>query len=358
MSPSKLPNDKWRGRRYLGVDPATGRKREATKVFSDFKAARRWELEQSARRATSASDSRITVRRLVERDRASVELGLGPASKVTFWSSVRTHVLPFLGETKIRDIGVIEVKRVHKIWLTTSAPDTVNTARVALSRIFAHAIDLGIVDSDPVKVVKGPKTQARTAPALSDQQLASLLTSIADDDFRFYVHFAARTGLRPSELAAVRPMDCDLEGRRVRVHRAAVNGGRKGEFDRTKNRRERYVPLSADLLAGLGERMQRSAADLDGFLLSSQGYGPVLHSNFINRHGWRILSPGWDFYNLRSTAIVGWIRAGVDLHVVRDWAGHATLQQTSAYARAAGSDAADGVTRWDSYISRTEERLG
>lgn len=358
MSPSKLPNDKWRGRRYHGVDPATGRKRETTKVFVDFKAARRWELEQSARRATSAADSRITVRRLVERDRELIETGLASASKITFRSSVNTHLLPHLGGMKVRDIDVIEIKKLHRVWSATSSPHTVATARVALSRILAHAIDLGIVDSDPVKLVKGPKAQGRTAPALSEQELAALLAQIADDDFRYYVRFAARTGLRPSELAALRPMDCDLEARRVRVHRAATNGGRKGEFDRTKNRRERFVPVVSDVVAGLKERIDRSAADLPGFLLSSRGGPPILHSNFCNRHGWRILAPDWDFYNLRSTAIVGWIRAGVDLHVVRDWAGHGSLVQTSAYARAAGADSIDAVARLDSYISRTEERLG
>lgn len=358
MSPAKLPNGKWRGRRYVGVDPATGRKREITKVFATYRIARKWELEQGPRRVNSAMDALITFRRLVERDRDAIEHGLASASKVTFRSSVNTHLLPHLGAMKVRDIDILVVKKLHRTWLTTSSAHTVATARVALSRILAHAIDLGIVDSDPVKLVKGPKAQGRTAPALSERELAALLAQIADDDFRFYVRFAARTGLRPSELAALRPMDCDLAARRVRVHRAATNGGRKGEFDRTKNRRERFVPVVADVAAGLKERIDRSAADLPGFLLSSQGGAPILHSNFCNRHGWRILAPDWDFYNLRSTAIVGWIRAGVDLHVVRDWAGHGSLVQTSAYARAAGSDSIDAVARLDSYIGRTDGGLG
>lgn len=64
---------------------------------------------------------------------------------------------------------------------------------------------------------------------------------------------------------------------------------------------------------------------------------------------------GTHFHDLRASAIVGWIRAGLPLTTVRDMAGHASLTTTNIYARLARTDLADALRQLESYADRTQQ---
>ena len=99
----------------------------------------------------------------------------------------------------------------------------------------------------------------------------------------------------------------------------------------------------------------RRPADL--VLLGPLG-GRLYHSNFRTKVRWSELVdergwPGLHFHDLRATAIVLWIRAGVRLSPVRSLAGHASLARTDRYSRIARNDLAGAAAQVNSYLSRT-----
>ena len=172
-----------------------------------------------------------------------------------------------------------------------------------------------------------------------------------------YVRLAALLGLRAGELTALQVGDVDLATGVVTVRRAFS----AGTMQTPKSRRVRQVPIVSELGSILA-RMTNGRRPVEPVLLGPLG-GRLYHSNFRTKVHWRELVgelgwPGLRFHDLRATAIVLWIRAGVPLSTVRALAGHASLATTDRYARIARNDLAGAVEQVNSYISRTRGRHG
>ncbi|BDH56691.1 tyrosine-type recombinase/integrase [Tsukamurella sp. PLM1] len=348
--PSKMHNDRWRARAFIKVPGSPGVYRERTKVFDLKRDALAWEVAN--RRKPVDLGRTITLATLLDLHRSDIVYGLSAGSRAVFAANVNQRLLPWFGDTVLADITPLELQRAQAAWAETgSAPTTIRNTRGTLARIFRHAALIGITEKNPVTEVAAPRGQsARTVPAYAEMELAALLSRIDSVALRCYAHTAARTGLRPAELSALSPDAVDLSAKRITVCRAYSGSGRQRELTSTKNRCTRTVPIALDLVNDL--RQLRDTAEGD-FLFLDERAEPVNHQLYLRRHGWTRLSRGRDFYDLRATAIVTWLRAGIPVHVVRDWAGHSTLSVTSRYARAAGTDDADAAAALDSYIART-----
>lgn len=68
--------------------------------------------------------------------------------------------------------------------------------------------------------------------------------------------------------------------------------------------------------------------------------------------------PGLHFLDLRASALVLWMRAGIPPSTVRAMAGYASLATTDRYARLAKDDVADAAEIIKAYLSRTKEVSG
>lgn len=118
---------------------------------------------------------------------------------------------------------------------------TVNHYRAALHAFFAWLVLEGRWTINPVASVKRVKEveKARVRRALSREELIRLIQASPEDRGTCYL-LAATTGLRRSEIGALRWCDVDAEGLTVRVKAAY-----------TKNRREAVQPLPPGTLAAL-----------------------------------------------------------------------------------------------------------
>ena len=80
------------------------------------------------------------------------------------------------------------------------------------------------------------------------------------------------------------------------------------------------------------------------------------HANFRDAVDWvrlveRLGWPGFRFHDLRATAIVVWIRAGIPLAVVREMAGHASLATTDKYVRLARNELSGAAAAINAYAA-------
>jgi len=121
------------------------------------------------------------------------------------------------------------------------SPATVNGYRVALSGIFGWLVEDQRWPSNPVAhvkpVEKGEPTRERRA--LSREELDRLVAAAPPRRGVAYL-VAATTGLRRSELAALRWADVDLDGATLRLRATSA-----------KNRKEAHQPLPAGTVAAL-----------------------------------------------------------------------------------------------------------
>ena len=113
----------------------------------------------------------------------------------------------------------------------------------AIAAMYEDARDVGLVDANPFAGLRLPRgSHAAIAPP-STEELDRLLGACAvlggyGEEFRALVEFAAWTGLRSSEVQALRW--ADVEPERVWVRRARKDDG---SYGRPKNGRERSLPF-------------------------------------------------------------------------------------------------------------------
>jgi integrase len=161
---------------------------------------------------------------------------------------------------------------------------------------------------------------------------ARRMVAVAEPEWRIFFITAIGTGLRISELRALRWQDVDLERARIRVARTLTPTG----FDVPKSRRPRTVKLGGDVVAALREHPRHPASELvlareDGEPLTmAQIRGAVERTAKAASIG-RPIRPGL----LRHTFATHGVMGGVPLNVVQSWMGHSDIRVTLRYAHLA-----------------------
>lgn len=139
------------------------------------------------------------------------------------------------------------------------APATVHTRLIALSKVFAHAVKHKIIPANPCAVVDKPR-RVHSGPGFLEPEQVEAVASELDGaaPYGLIVRFAAFSGLRAGELAALRIRDINFLRRHVGVRRTVqrVKGGRQFGTPKTA-RRTRDVPLSRDLLGDLAAYLEK-----------------------------------------------------------------------------------------------------
>lgn len=151
--------------------------------------------------------------------------------------------------------------------------------KVALNAVLTDAVMAGAIVANPVRELgtrrkRKADKQSKGAPALAVDQVRALLRGVADSevcaskDLRDPVILLAATGLRRSELLALRWEDIDLDKRVLSVTGSVVRLKGQGlvRQDRTKGGDNRSVPLPQFAVDALhrrkGDPLRSSTADV------------------------------------------------------------------------------------------------
>jgi integrase len=190
----------------------------------------------------------------------------------------------------------------------------------ALRQVLDAAVRWKRITSNPAKLAgPNPKPSARAVRAYTRGEVDAISPELSKP-YRQLPAFAAATGLRPEEWAALERRDIDKRGGVLHVRRTVTGGKRKGtpieivDLAKTSASR-RQVPLSPRALAALDAVPPR----LDTMLVfPAAGGGPLRLDNFRRRE-WgpaieaaNIARPA-RIYDLRSTFASNAIAAGIDV---------------------------------------------
>ena len=201
---------------------------------------------------------------------------------------------------------------------------------------FKHAMRKGLVTENPISEVESPK-QARHLPArLSEAEVDALLNAPNPDassvEFRDCVmlHVLYATGLRVSELVALRLEDVNLMNGSIRV----IGKGNK----------ERLIPLSLEAVEWIEIYVSNARPAIlskrrtDALFPSTRGKAMTRQTfwHAIKRYAARAnihrpLSP----HTLRHAFATHLINHGAQLRVVQEFLGHASLNTTQIYTHVA-----------------------
>jgi integrase/recombinase XerD len=240
------------------------------------------------------------------------------------------------------------------------SPKTIRNVWIAMSALFRWAeLELGI--PYPMREVRLPRSPAAPVLALTREEVERMLKACVSSrdastllrrSFNMRRPTASRdiavllvlldTGLRASELCALKIGDVDLKTGRVEV-KHGVQGGAKGGKGRSVylgkvarravwhyiSSREDGDQPDAPLFLSRGNREMSRSTVLQ--LISSLG----------RRAGVQDAYP----HKLRHTFAITYLRSGGDVFTLQQILGHAGLEMVRHYARVAQSDVADAHRR-------------
>ncbi len=204
------------------------------------------------------------------------------STRAGYESYLKGWIIPRWGDHNIDQVRSVAVEE----WLDSvkRAKGTKAKIRNIMSAIFHHAMRYEWVDRNPIKLVRQSAKRERTPDVLELAELQLLLSKLSVRE-RTLALLDAATGLRVSELLALRWSDVDFENLELRVTRSIwhqVVGNCKTEASAKPVPMDSY--MAEDLLHW---RRQSTYTSDDHYVFASEtmrGKQPYWPDNLMKRH--------------------------------------------------------------------------
>jgi integrase len=233
------------------------------------------------------------------------------------WERTQSVLRKFssLNAKPLKDIKRADVVRILDDIVASGAPIRANRALAAIKKLFAWALDRGLVDVHPVLGLKPPAKENRRDRILTDAEVRSFWLATGELGYPFgpAIQLFLLTAQRRGEVTAMRWSNIDFD-RRVWTIPASV----------AKNGRAHEVPLSAFVLEILAGLPRFAGSDL---VFTTTGRTPVSGFGRVKYRLDKMMgASNWRFHDLRRTAASGMARLGVSPHVIEKVLNHVSGQ--------------------------------
>jgi integrase len=221
--------------------------------------------------------------------------GLSWSTAASYRSNLKTHIRPKWGNAPIQGIKALQISE----WLKSLplSPKTRGHVGALLHLLFERAMlwDLMDVQRNPLELVKLKGTSKRMKkPQILTPEKFQELVSTLHEPYKTMVIVAMCTGMRVSEVLALRWEHIDFEAGAMLVQQGVVNG-RIGKV-KTEASND-YIPLDPEFAQILrGWKGDRSS----GLVFPSHITGRCYHASVIQR---QILKPAGEKVGLSG---IGW----------------------------------------------------
>jgi integrase len=314
-------------------DPAG---RERAKSFARRRDAERFlqhaEADKLRGQWVDPRQGRRTVGELAERWYATT-VTLKPKTREDYRSLLHNHVLPAFGNRAVASLDTLAVRA----WLAGLvsrglSPSRAKHAYYVLYAVLEAAIQAGALVRNPAAGVRAPRSHSREMHFLSAAEVERLAEAIVPP-YGVLVRFAAYTGLRAGEIAALRVKRLDLLRGTVRVVEAASEVSGRLIAGPTKTHAERTVRLPRFLRDELAAYLASPPRDRDAFVFTAPKGGPLRHHNFYQRQFCPALARAGlpdqvRFHDLRHTCASLLIAQGAHPKAIQAHLGHSSIQVT------------------------------
>lgn len=255
-------------------------------------------------------------------------------------ANLRLHLPSTLKRRAMSSITKQQLDQVFASLLGTMARTTVGRIRNSVSSLFAWAVEQQYLGHNVVLDTKLPRGTSREIAQqirpFTSRELAAVIASIAQAHpvYADLVEFAALTGLRWGELAALRVDSfAEVPYPVVLVDRSRSDGYSLKTTKSGKSRRVPLQPRAVEILERLTEGLGH-----DELVFRAPRGGEIRATAFTRAVGWDTLTPH-TFHELRHTFATNAIQANVDVQTVSHWLGHSDAATTMRiYSHWLGAD--------------------
>jgi integrase len=254
------------------------------------------------------------------------------------------HLVPFFGDRPLSQITTFEIERYKKTRRQMgAAPGTVNRELAVISHLLNKALEWGWLRALPAKVRRFKEAGGRIIYLTIEQcrDLEEAAAQDQNDNVHAFVMVGLRTGMRHSEILAIRREDIDLKRQVIWIPKAKA-GAREQPItddlaDYLARRLEMLPPTCQWLFPSLGSRTGHVHTIRKAFRRSAARAG--LDPDQVTPHV------------LRHTVVTHLVQAGVDLPTVQRISGHKTMSMVARYAHQSGAHI-------QSAMAKLETRMG
>jgi integrase len=262
----------------------------------------------------------------------------------------RKHISPALGHVKLKTLTPAHVRGFYGEKARTKlSAATVKKMHVVLRKALSQAVSDGLISRNAADGVKPPRVSApgEEIKPLSSEECATFLETSRGERLEALYVLAAHCGLREGELLALRWEDVCLEAVKpaVLVRRTLTRGenGRgwvvgastkSGQGRRVRLTRQAASTLKDHRKRQLEERLRLAGLWQDQGLVFPNETGSLFNpSNLCNRSFKRIkarasVREDLHFHDLRHTCATLLLSEGVNVKVVSELLGHASITIT------------------------------
>ena len=258
-----------------------------------------------------------------------------PKTRAGYESILKRWIMPTFGNRPVEKISWSTIERFKAEMLNAGrSPQTVKNALNVLRPILDLAVRDGALVTSPARDVKSPKVAASSVAKFESAETVTALVETMDTESGLLVLFAAFTGLRAGECAALRVGDLNLLRGRLTVRQSVSEVRGEALFTDTKNHRTRSVSIPTFLRDLLATHLEgRGAARDQTALVFTSPNGSVLrHSNFYRRYFKPAVEDfgldGFRFHDLRHTCAAMLISDAAHPRAIMERLGHSSIKVT------------------------------
>jgi len=350
----KRGKDSWTIVLSMGHDPATGKRRQqwvsvkGTKKDAERKLS---ELLHQVDRGEFLKPTKNTLADFLEQWLSIyVAPNLSPRTAEGYSQIIHGHLIPALGNILLGELKPEHLQRYYSEKLSSGRIDgkgglshrTIRHHHVTLHDALQHAVKWGLIGRNPADAVESPRYQTPERKILDENDVRILLSAAQSTPYYALFYMALFTGMRRSELLALRWDDIDLDLAQISVSRTLHQLSDRTIVFRppktAKGRRTIALPPSAALVL----REHREKQELAGCqlgktvgeyeLVFSKPDGTPLLPDAVT-HAWiklvrRAGFSGVRFHDARHSHASLMLKAGVHPKIVQERLGHASIQIT------------------------------
>jgi len=252
---------------------------------------------------------------------------------------IQNHIIPGIGKIKVNKLTP---RRLRSFYTSLQDEKHLSNRSVELIHTLIHmglkqAVADGIIAHNVADRVKPPRPDTQEASVWTLEQVIHFLDIAKREEPRYFIGFylAAMTGMRKSEILALRWHDLNWDTNSLTVKQRLARVKRKPDFGPPKSKKSRRViDLTEDDMNELKRQQERQDRDrhnadtlyTDNDLVLCKPDGRPLHPRTLDDAWYRALKaselPPITFHGLRHTHITLLLEQGENIKVISERAGH------------------------------------
>jgi integrase len=331
----------------LGKDPATGKRLqhwEAVKGTKRDAERRLAELLHELDTGTFTKPGKVTVRDFLERWLTDyAKPNLSPRGFERYQGIVRDHFIPDFGKLPLSQLRPAHLQQHYTARLNRGlSAGTIRYHHAVMHKALETAVKWGLLSRNVADSVDIPRLRRKEMQTWSENEVATFLEAAMASPYYELFYTALFTGMRRSELLALRWGDVDFILSQLYVNRG-LHHLKDGSYIFTQpksaksRRRIALSPSASLLLQRLKDRQEATRARLgavlgDNDLVFSTPDGEPFRPNTITR-AWSMVAQKAGvrvirFHDARHTHASLLLKQGVHPKIVQERLGHASIQMT------------------------------